>query len=87
MNSNIAVIQGYKDHLLDRYNELVFMQNIDMKSYAADWHALGDEAIKANRPALAGMAYARAFHYGQLAGGEYIKLIEQPFAELVQVPS
>lgn len=87
MNNNIKVIEGYCDVLLDRYNKLAFMQNIpDMQAYAADWHMLGDEAIKQDRPALAGMAYARASHYGQLAGGEYVRLIDQPFAELIHVP-
>jgi len=86
MNQNITVIQGYSDPLLDRYNELAFMQNIaDMQAYAEDWHVLGDDAIMQDRPALAETVYARALHYAQMVGGEYIRVIEQPFAELRQV--
>lgn len=86
MNNNITIVQGHADPLLEQYNALAFTQNIpDMEIYASDWHALGDECIKQGRPALAGMCYARSYYYGQIGKGEYVRLLEQPFAELIEV--
>ena len=85
MNSNIT-IQGYTDALMERYNGLAFQQEIpNIARYAFEWKTLGDDCDIAGRPALAQMCHSRAKLYGEQAGGEYIRLIETPFSELVAV--
>ena len=74
------------DALLSEYTRLSNMQNItDMKAYALDWRKLMGCAQVAGRRNLARNARARWMHYRPMQG-EYIRLIEQPFAELLQVP-
>jgi hypothetical protein len=85
MNNNIT-IQGYTDELLERYNGLAFQQEIpNVARYSFEWKTLGDDCDKAGRPALAAMCHSRARFYGEQAGGEYLRYIELPFSELLQV--
>lgn len=85
MNTTIKV-QGYTDELMERYNELAFTQHIpNIARYAFEWKTLGDDCDKAGRVTLAGMCHSRADYYGKEAGGEYLRLIELPFSELIQV--
>ncbi len=74
-----------KDELMQRYYELSMLQNINIARYAFAWRTLAEDAAKADRPALASMCASRADFYGKQAGGEYIRLIETPFSELIQV--
>lgn len=86
MNTNIIQVTPRPDALLDRYNELAFTQNIpDIQGYADDWQALAVECKIHGRPALAGMAQARADFYRVQAEGEYVRLIDGSFSELIAV--
>lgn len=73
------------DTLMQRYLELSLMQNINIARYAFQWKTLSEDAAKADRPNLAEMCASRADFYGKQAGDEYIRLIETPFSELIQV--
>ncbi len=74
------------DELTNRYDKLAFTQEIpNIARYAFEWKTLGDDCDIAGRPALAGMCHARAKFYGEQAGTEYIRLIDMPFSELIQV--
>ena len=77
------------DPLTDAYYSLAFMQNIDnIKDYALAWDELACMALLEGRPALAGMCTSRAAYYYEVAeaqSGEYIRLIEGSFAELIAV--
>lgn len=85
MNNDIT-IQGYTDELMERYNRLAFQQEIpNVARYAFEWKILGEDCDIAGRPALASMCHSRANFYGEQAGGEYLRLIELPFSELLQV--
>jgi len=69
-----------------RKMELSSLQNIpDMAIYAAAWNALATDYRFVGAPANAEYCQARADHYTKIAG-EYVRLIELPFAELIQVP-
>lgn len=83
MNNNITVIQGYSDPLLDRYNELAFMQNIDAQEYSAAWKLLGEMCEAENRPALAAMCFSRSDYYGRYTG-EAVRLIEGSLSEMIE---
>lgn len=86
MNSNIVRVTPAPDALMDRYNELAFTQEIaSIESYADDWLKLARDADSAGRPALAGMARERGLFYAQQVPGEYIRLFEGSFSELIQV--
>ena len=75
------------DALLSEYTRLSLMQNIaDMKAYALAWRKLMGCAQVAGRRNMARNARARWQHYRPMSG-EYIRLIERPFAELVEVPA
>jgi hypothetical protein len=75
------------EQLHQRKMELSFLQNIpDMAIYAAAWNCLATDYRFIGAPANAEYCQSRADHYGKFAG-EYVRLIEQPFAELVEVPS
>lgn len=86
MNNNIVQIIPAPDALMDRYNELAFTQEIpDIKLYADSWMELGRQADEQGRIALAEMCFSRGRFYGRQAGGEYIRLIEGSFSELIPV--
>jgi hypothetical protein len=75
------------DALLSEYTRLCKMQNItDMQAYAMDWRKLMASAQVAGMRNLARNARSRWLHYRQMSG-EYVRLFDLPFAELIQVPS
>jgi len=61
-------------------------QNIipDVVGYAQRWYDLSMRAEKEDRPASASSWRARAKYYSELAGVEYIRLVEGSFSELVK---
>lgn len=72
------------DPISDRRFELEQMQNIpDMQSYAKDWQRLALDCEKAGRVATAEMCRSKAKHYCELAGGEYVRLIQDTYVELI----
>jgi hypothetical protein len=74
------------DDLTRRKLELSFMQNIpDMCQYAKSWNNLAVDFEAAGMLSNAEYCRSRGKHYAELAGGEYLRLIEQPLAELIQV--
>lgn len=77
------------DKLSIAYMELCNMQNIDdLANYARAWLELAQMADAEGRPALAAMCISRGDYYSQVAAeqdGEYIRLLELPFAELIPV--
>lgn len=86
MNNNLLQVTPPPDELIDRYNALAFMQEIpSLREYAQAWHNLANDAESQNRPALAGMARARGEFYQKQAEGQYIRLLEGNFSELIQV--
>lgn len=88
MNNLITKIEGFKDALLDRYNELAFVQNIpDVQAYGNEWKLLGEMCEAENRPALAAMCFSRASWYLGQPVGEYVRLTDGPFSELIPVES
>lgn len=72
------------DPLVDRYYELCFTNNFDAAQYAQDWLTLAEEFEKGGRVAMASMCRGRAKQYSQMQG-EYVRLTEGSFAELVEV--
>ena len=74
------------DELTARYLDLSDIQSIpNVARYAFEWKMLADDADANGRPSLAAMCHARAAHYGKLVGGEYLRLIDLPFSELIMV--
>jgi hypothetical protein len=74
------------DPLMTRYFELCQTQNIpDMERYAQSWYVLAGEFIRAFRLAMAEACIGRWKQYIKEQGGEYVRLIEQPFSELILV--
>jgi hypothetical protein len=72
--------------LLERKRELSDMNAIpDMRAYAATWTQLADEFQSIGLLSNAEYCRSRGTHYSQIAGGEYIKLTDGPFAELLEV--
>ena len=75
------------DTLLSEYTRLSLMQNIiDMQTYALTWRKLMERAQVAGRRNLARNSRARWQHYRPMQG-EYVRLFDLPFAELVEVPA
>jgi len=75
------------DPITDRRLELEGMQNIpDMAAYALEWEKLTADCQAAQRFSLAALCGSKAEHYRNLAGGEYVRLIQDTFVELVEVP-
>jgi hypothetical protein len=73
--------------LLARKIELAFLQNIpSMADHIDDWVQLAIEFTNIGLPAAASECIARVAEYSTLTPGEYVRLIEQPVAELVHVP-
>lgn len=76
------------DKIMERWMDLSLMQNIpNMAEYAEAWNVLAADMDAANRPYSAEACRSRFEFYRELAGGEYVRLIEQPFAELIEVPA
>lgn len=77
------------DELTALYFGLSNLQNIDdIADYALAWDELACMALLAERLALAGMCTSRAAFYHEAAeaqSGEYIRLIDGSFAELIAV--
>jgi hypothetical protein len=72
--------------LLERKRILSEMNVIpDMRAYAAGWTQLADEFQSIGLESNAEYCRSRGTHYSQIAGGEYIKLTDGPFAELLEV--
>lgn len=68
------------------YLALANMQNIDdIRDYALAWADLADIAQDNQRPALAAMCRSRAEFYGSQDTGEYIRLFDGSFSELITV--
>jgi hypothetical protein len=77
-----------RDEIMDRWCELSLMNNIpDMQEYAKDWQRLAILANQNGRYSTAQTCRTRAEHYCNMAGGEYIRLVEGCFAELILVPA
>ena len=69
----------------ERYLELSGRQSIaKMARYAFEWSVLGEDMDKAGRPATADECLSRGKHYGVMAGGEYVRLIDMPFSEVIK---
>lgn len=72
------------DPISDRRFELEQMQNIpDIFEYAKSWELLAQECDKQDRPSTAEMCRSKAKHYCGLAGGEYVRLVQDTFVELI----
>ena len=73
------------DDLLERRTRLSQMKEIpDMGRYAQEWAALAADFEACGLLSNAGYCKSRAQHYATMAGA-YIRVIEQPFAELIEV--
>lgn len=73
------------DFIMDRYAELSLLNVIpDMRTYAEDWNRLALQAEADGRLSTAGTCKGRAEHYRKLAVGEYIRLVDDGAAELIQ---
>ena len=82
----IHTITNAPDELMERYYKLAAVQEIpNIARYAFEWAVLAEDAAKAGREACAEAWNKRGQFYAQQAGGEYIRLIEGSFSELVQV--
>lgn len=74
------------DRLISHRTKLSLMQNIpSMSYYARQWQALARGFEIYRMPSNAEYCHARAAHYAELSGGEYVRLIDAPVAELVEV--
>ena len=74
--------------LLKRKAQLALMQNIpSMADYAEEWNKLAADFLAIGFTACAEDCFACFVRYRDMALGEYVRLIEQPFAELVEVPA
>jgi hypothetical protein len=74
------------DEVMSRYTELSLLNIIpDMAEHAKEWQRLAMKADIADRPSTAEACRSRAKYYYELTGGEYIRLVEGCFAELIPV--
>jgi hypothetical protein len=74
------------DALMNRYYALADTQTIDsMEVYAQSWYILAADFGGAGRPAMAESCIGRWKQYRNEPAGEYIRLIEMPFSELIPV--
>lgn len=62
------------------------LQNIipDMNEYAEEWNKLSTDFAAIGMLANAEMCFKNYKHYREIADGEYIRLIENSFSELIQ---
>ena len=73
------------DPLMDAYLELGMTQVIpSIADYARAWRDLGDLFAINGRPSSAANCYSRAAFYERETEGEYIRLIEGSFSELLE---
>jgi hypothetical protein len=71
---------------MDKYYALSTQGNIpDMGEYAKQWQILAMDCDKEGRSSTAKICRDRAKHYCQIAGGEYVRLVEGCYAELIIV--
>ena len=74
--------------LLKQKLQLSLLQNIpSMAEYADAWNRLAADFEAIGFTACAAECRARFEHYRDLNPGEYIRLIDLPVAELIEVPS
>ena len=74
------------EDLIERRMVLSAMQTIpDMRAFAAAWLQLADDFQTCGLLNNAATCRARGEYYAELAGGEYIRLIDGSFAELIAV--
>ena len=74
------------DTIIARYLHLSRVQNIpDVRAYAADWYDLAALALADNRPFAAESYKKRGDFYMEQAQGEYIRIIEDSFSQLIPV--
>lgn len=74
------------DSILTRYFELSRIQNIpDVHRYALDWHKLAADARLVGRVASAEAYQKRGDFYLEQAEGEYVRIIEDSFSQLIRV--
>ena len=67
---------------------LSLLQNIpNMAIYAETWRLLSLAYLVLGAISTALYCQSRACYYAELAGGEYVRLIDAPVAELVEVPA
>jgi hypothetical protein len=72
--------------LLERKTELAMMNEIlNMEWYADAWLQLAAEFEKFGYPSNAEDCNSRGIHYHTFTRGEYIKLVDGPFAEMILV--
>lgn len=72
--------------LLKRKVQLAILQNIpSMAQHIDDWVQLAIDFTTVGLPGAAGECISRIAEYSHLTPGEYVRLFEQPVAELIQV--
>lgn len=74
------------DSIMSRFYVLSMQSNIpDMHEYAKEWLLLAMECDKQGRPSTAQVCRTKAKHYEEMAGGEYVRLVDGCMAELFPV--
>ena len=79
-------IEGFDptQDLMERKRKLEQMNEIpDMAKYAQDWQKLAADFRAIGFVFCASYCQSRGDHYGKEAGGEYIKLVDGVFAEMI----
>ena len=75
-----------QDTIMARYMDLSLAHEIpDMQEYAKQWQQLAMDCDKEDRVATAETCRKNAKHYCEMYGGEYIRLVEGCFAELIPI--
>jgi hypothetical protein len=76
------------DELMNRYMTLANTQHIEnIARYAFEWDTLAADARAKGQLSRASAWQSRADFYKAQAGGEYVRLIDGSFSELIQVTS
>lgn len=74
------------DRLIKHRTTLSLMQNIpSMPYYARQWQALARGFEICGMLSNAEYCASRAKHYAAMSGGEWIRLIDAPVAELIEI--
>ena len=74
------------DPIMTEFMRLSLMHSIeDLHDYGHKWQRLAYECDKEGRVATAETCRKNAAHYWGMDGGEYIKLVETSFSELIRV--
>ena len=74
------------DPIMDEYFRLSLMSEIpDIYEHAKEWQRLAMRCDIEDRPARAETCRVNAKRYCEMIGGEYIRLVEGCFAELIPV--